>query len=355
MSEPFSVGLVVIARDAEGTIGRLIGSCRPWIESVLVLDTGSQDETEAVARSLGARVERMDWHDDFSAARNAALSLAAADWHLVLDSDEWLVEGGEFLLTLRGARPDYVGQVHLFDHFGGQDTNPETSHHWISRLLPGHVRYQGRVHEQPVHLLPVLRTPLSVGHDGYLPAELAKKRGRNRRLLEAALLDDPGDPYLMYQLGKDANVYQEHEIADRWLQAALSRADAQAPWRMDLVVRLLETLTRLGRFQEGSRVAEEQAMACSESPDFHFAVGNLWLASTAADPQGATTLLERAERSWRQCLFLGERPHISGAVQGRGSHLAAFNLALVLEGTGRPEDASTLRRQYGLSDRALLG
>ena len=78
MPKRFSVCLVVIARDAEGTIGRLIGSCRPWIESVLVMDTGSQDNTETVARDHGARVERMTWNDDFSEARNAALSLASA-------------------------------------------------------------------------------------------------------------------------------------------------------------------------------------------------------------------------------------------------------------------------------------
>jgi hypothetical protein len=319
------------------------------------MDTGSQDNTETVARDHGARVERMTWNDDFSEARNAALSLASGDWHLVLDSDEWLAGGGEFLSALSDTPPGFVGQVHLTDYFGGQNKKPETAHHWISRLLPGHVRYQGRVHEQPVHHLPVNRTPLSVGHDGYQPEELAKKRGRNRRLLEAAMLADPEDPYLMYQMGKDANVYQEHELADRWLRAALLKVDGQAPWRVDLVVRLLETLTRLGRFQEASQVTQREATACSRSPDFHFAVGNLLLASTATDPKGTATLLARAEHAWRQCLLLGERPDISGAVRGRGSDLAAFNLALVLEGTGRVEEASALRRQYSLSDQKLLG
>jgi NAD(P)-dependent dehydrogenase (short-subunit alcohol dehydrogenase family) len=49
------------------------------------------------------------------AARNAALDLAAADWHLVLDADEWLIEGGEFLRQLRHIPPEFVGQVQLLD------------------------------------------------------------------------------------------------------------------------------------------------------------------------------------------------------------------------------------------------
>jgi len=56
-----------------------------------VLDTGSTDDTVLRARACGATVPHFDWCDDFAAARNAALDHASADWHLVLDADEWLV------------------------------------------------------------------------------------------------------------------------------------------------------------------------------------------------------------------------------------------------------------------------
>jgi hypothetical protein len=353
--EVFSVGLVVIARNEEHRIARLLGSLVHRVEAVLVLDTGSDDRTAEQARRYGARVADYAWDEDFSAARNTALNLASADWHLVLDADEWLIDGGEFLEQLRHTSPDFVGQILLEDHGATDGTNAGTTRNWLSRLLPGHVRYQGRIHEQPVHQLPVRRTPLRVGHDGYSPQALAAKRGRNRRLLERALEEQPEDAYLMYQLGKDASVYAEHTLADRWFRTAWPRVALQAPWRTDLLVRWLATLKHLGRHAEGARLAEAETLTSAHSPDFHFTVGDLMLDWTAAAPESALQLLGQAEQAWRRCLEIGEQPDQPGAVQGRGSHLAAFNLALVLEGTGRGAEAAELRRRFGLSTGRLLG
>jgi glycosyltransferase involved in cell wall biosynthesis len=349
------VTLVVIAKDSAVTLSRLLKSTENWIDHTLILDTGSVDRTREVAAQSGARVEVLPWNDDFSAARNTALDLAAADWHLVLDADEWLIDGGEFLRKLRHTPPSFAGQVLLEDQFEVGHSGAATAANWLSRLLPGHVRYQGRVHEQPVHSLPVRRTPLRIGHDGYKPEALAAKRGRNRRLLELALQEQPGDAYLMYQLGKDASVYTEHTLADRWFRAAWPRLTLQTPWRTDLLVRWLATLKHLGRHAEGARLAETEALSSAHSPDFHFAVADLMLDWTASAPASALDLLRQAEWSWRRCLEIGEQPDQPGAVHGRGSHLAAFNLALVLEGTGRAQEAQALRRQYGLAPGRLLG
>jgi glycosyltransferase involved in cell wall biosynthesis len=350
----FRVALVVIARNEERRIGRLLDSLRSKLEAMVVLDTGSDDATADQARMHGARVAHQAWTDDFSAARNAALDLASADWHLVLDADEWLIDGGGFLEQLRHTPPDFVGQILLEDDGATEGTTSGTTRNWLSRLLPGHVRYQGRIHEQPVHQLPVRRTPLRVGHDGYSAEALDAKRGRNRRLLERALEEQPEDAYLMYQLGKDASVYAEHALADRWFRAAWPRVALQASWRTDLLVRWLSTLKHLGWHAEGARLAETEALTSNHSPDFHFAVGDLMLDWTAGAPASAQQLLDLAERSWRRCLQLGDRPEQSGAVQGRGSHLAAFNLALVLEGTGRSAEAANLRQRFGLPTKPLL-
>ncbi|MDE2147969.1 MAG: glycosyltransferase, partial [Burkholderiales bacterium] len=107
--------LVVIARDEAPRIARLLDSVAPWVDQMLVLDTGSRDDTPAIARQRGAQVAHFDWCDDFAVARNAALVAAAADWHLVLDADEWLVEGGPALSALRQQAPEFVGAVLLED------------------------------------------------------------------------------------------------------------------------------------------------------------------------------------------------------------------------------------------------
>jgi hypothetical protein len=355
MSHASTIALVVICRDAEESLARLLNTVTGLVDKTAVMDTGSLDQSVEVASQSGALVGQMTWPDDFSAARNAALELASADWHLVLDADEWLIDGGEFLEQLRHTPPDYVGQILLEDHGATDGTTSGTARNWLSRVLPGHVRYQGRIHEQPVHQLPVRRTPLRIGHDGYKPEALAAKRGRNRRLLELALQEQPEDAYLMYQLGKDASVYGEHTLAHEWFQAAWPGVSAQAPWRTDLMVRWLASLKHLGQHQAAVHLIAKADPQLSDSPDFHFTVGDLMLDWTATAPHRAPALLEHAERAWRRCLEIGERPDQTGAVHGRGSHLAAFNLALVLEGTGRMEEAAALRRRFKLSTSPLLG
>jgi glycosyltransferase involved in cell wall biosynthesis len=341
---PYRLGLVVIARNEAGRIERLLGSAAPWVDHMLVLDTGSTDATPALAATCGAQVEHIPWSNDFSAARNAALDLSPADWHLVLDADEWLIDGGQALAALRHSTPDFVGALQFVDQFFDGQSRHETT--WLSRVWPGALRFQGRIHEQVTHDLPVRRLAVQIGHDGYLPDSLKAKAGRNRILLQADLQDRPDDAYLWYQLGKDWSVYDDYAQAE----IAFARADAldgaAHGWWMDLVVRRLFGFKKLKRHAEGLEFAQLQLARCSDFPDYFFALGDLLLDLAADQPEHASTLLPMMQDAWTRCLVIGERPDLSGAVVGRGSYLAAHNLALALELVGRGDEALVLRLRH---------
>ena len=339
---PWRVALVVIARDEGPRIARLLNSVAPWVDEMLVLDTGSVDDTAAVAGHAGARVASFAWCDDFAAARNAALAHAAADWHVVLDADEWLLEGGAALAALRQTEPSFVGAVRVDD----QGAAAGVVHDWISRVLPGPVRYRGRVHEQPQHGMSVCQLPVVVGHDGYTPERLAAKRGRNRALLQAELQAAPDDAYLWYQLGKDHAVYGEHEAAISALAKAETLREPGSPWRHDLTTRCLFALKVLGLHAQALDHAEQRMADSAGSPDFFFALGDVMLDWAAERPDRATHLLPLAEAAWQRCLLLGECPELPGGVQGRGSFLAAHNLAVLYDGLGQPARAAALRLQH---------
>ena len=66
--------LVMIVRDEARCLERCLASARPWVDGIVVLDTGSVDATVEIARRHGARVAHFEWIDDFAAARNAALA-----------------------------------------------------------------------------------------------------------------------------------------------------------------------------------------------------------------------------------------------------------------------------------------
>lgn len=83
---------VVIAKDEGDRIGRCVASLADVCADVLVLDSGSVDDTAAVATARGARVVQQAWLG-FAAQKNAAIAQATQPWVMLLDADEWLGDG----------------------------------------------------------------------------------------------------------------------------------------------------------------------------------------------------------------------------------------------------------------------
>jgi glycosyltransferase involved in cell wall biosynthesis len=340
-----SLALVMIARDEARCIERCLRSAAAWVDELWVLDTGSVDDTAALARCCGARVVSWAWRDDFAAARNAALALTACDWRLVLDADEWIGSDADALQAWRQDATPRIGLLRVASLIDGGPGGVQQSPSWIPRLLPRSVGYRGRVHEQPVSALPRHRLALQVLHDGYLPEQMARKGERNHRLLQQALQLDGADPYLLYQLGKDHEVHGRFADAAPYYSQALLQVDARALWRHDLVLRQMFTLKKLCRFEQAMTLAAEEMPHWAHSPDFYFTLGDLLLDWAAAQPQQAPALLPLIESSWRRALDIGENPALPDTVQGRGSYLAAHNLAVLFDGLGDAVQARVWREQ----------
>lgn len=331
----YSTAAILIARNEARCVARALRSIRPWVDHVVLLDTGSTDDTVAIARSEGAVVSSFTWINDFSAARNAALSLSPTDWHIVIDADEMLAHGGEHLQALRGQAPNFIGRVEQLNAFEQSDQQGASSRthfasSWLPRILPAGVRYEGKVHEQPVSDLPRIDLAIQIAHDGYLPHQMDLKGDRNLRLLESALEMTPNDPYLRYQLGK------EHDVAERFGEACHHYVKAlqlvplcearQWPWRHDLILRALFALKSTGQVRAAIDLANVEMPLWHDSPDFHFVLADLLLEFATMHPDKGPTLIPLMKKTWLKCLQIGERPDLEGAVHGRGSYLAQYNL-----------------------------
>lgn len=94
MTVPISA--VIIVKDGERHLARVLAALAPCAE-ILVLDSGSGDGTEAIARSAGARFERQDFLG-FGPQKNKAVALATHDWILSVDADEVLDDAGRLAL-----------------------------------------------------------------------------------------------------------------------------------------------------------------------------------------------------------------------------------------------------------------
>ena len=206
------LSLSMIVRDEEARIEACLRSVKGFVDEMVLLDTGSVDNTIAVAEAYGAHVERMDWPGDFAPARNAALELVKGDWVLVLDADEELRSEAIPQLIALMAQPVVV-VINLLRHVLGAAMAPYSN---VSRLFRRHpeIRWSkpyhsmidesvdGLLQEEPGWRIANCTEPALL-HEGYRPDLLAgsDKAARLRQSMESWLNDQPNDPYACAKLG----------------------------------------------------------------------------------------------------------------------------------------------------------
>ncbi|MDD5649602.1 MAG: glycosyltransferase [Candidatus Nanoarchaeia archaeon] len=86
------LSVCMIVKNEQDCLGRCLESIKNVANEIIIVDTGSTDNTIKIAKQYGAKIYHFAWIDDFSAARNFSLEKATQPWTLVLDADEMISE-----------------------------------------------------------------------------------------------------------------------------------------------------------------------------------------------------------------------------------------------------------------------
>ena len=211
------ISACVIVKNEEKNIGRWLASMQACADELVVVDTGSTDRTQELAKAAGARLFSFAWRDDFAAAKNFALEQARGRWILFLDADEYFtpetVTHVRPLLRRMERRLDVAGilcrltNIDLDD--GGRLTTAVVQLRMF-RNLRG-LRYQGAIHETltiPEGKTLELTKEVEIYHTGYSRSIVQAKLVRDLALLERRIAAGQHEPmddrYLMdihYGLG----------------------------------------------------------------------------------------------------------------------------------------------------------
>ena len=183
-----------IVRDDAVHLKKSIESLRSQVDELIVLDTGSQDDTVHAAEAYGAAVYHWAWQDDFAAARNAALAHVTGDWIIFIDADEYFsLETRDHLRAVIEEADHTGGEVLLIPWHNIDETTGETL---LDSYAPRIFRrregrhYVGRIHEELRNAddtVPSIRmiaaSLLSLVHTGYSALLTREKGERNLRIL----------------------------------------------------------------------------------------------------------------------------------------------------------------------------
>lgn len=209
-----SIGMIV--KNEADKLEATLQALRPLRDAVpcelIIADTGSTDETLAIAKEYGDKVFSLEWENDFAKARNATLVKATGEWFFFLDADEILREHQElakFLLMPQSKQYQTI-MVPIYNITSEKENN--WNMFWVGRIFrrsPG-VFFKGKIHEQPTAMAPffTLRTT-NLYHTGYDNENLdlmAKKSARNLATIEEILQESntPMEKAKAYLDGADA-------------------------------------------------------------------------------------------------------------------------------------------------------
>jgi len=251
-----TLSLAMIVKDEAANLPRCLASVRGLVDEVVVVDTGSTDDTVAIAKSFQAHVHPFPWIDDFSAARNESLRHCRGDWVLILDADEAIdpqdhgiirsvldqKAPSAFNLVLRNYLLD--GNQACMDVFpqpndGAYALGADFPYHAdapglrLCRLSPD-LAFEGRIHEAlaPYFLqrkLPIGALRATIHHFGKVDlAREAEKKVAYLRMAEAQVEAHPRSPQAWL------NLLVQAALGAQWSRAvaageAFLRLETHAP------------------------------------------------------------------------------------------------------------------------------
>jgi len=103
------ISLCMIVSDEGEEIREFFTLVTPWVDEIIVVDTGVSREVIEVVKEFGAKVVYHPWEDDFSRVRNRSLAEASYEWIVVLDADEYMTKEGLSYLRVLTTSEEYQG------------------------------------------------------------------------------------------------------------------------------------------------------------------------------------------------------------------------------------------------------
>lgn len=144
------ISVCMIVKNEEDVLARCLNCVKQFADEIIIVDTGSKDQTKTIARTFTTNVFDFTWCDDFSKARNFAFDKATKDFKMWIDADDVILD--EDIQKIKGLKKRLTSDVDIvlmkyhtaFDKHG----NP-TFTYYRERLInaKSHLSWQGVIHE----------------------------------------------------------------------------------------------------------------------------------------------------------------------------------------------------------------
>ena len=263
--EKNDLALCMVVKNEEVNLFAFLFKYHSFFDQIVIVDTGSSDNTRKVAALFGAEVHRIPWPKSFADARNFAKSKCSTRWLMTCDPDEDIdphhftqlyqmleAPAHAWIFQIVNFKPD--GSVFYSDNVRLVRNIPEI--YWTYRV---HENITQSVQENN---LKAMMAPFKIKHYGYLKAaEIGARKGKQyTRLLKKDLRQFPDSGLLHFHA---AFSHFEHGQDEKGLQS-LTHALALKP---DLFIASKELGLR--HLDQAARYLEQAAKSIPTDHYFH--------------------------------------------------------------------------------------
>ena len=277
------IGLHMIVKNGGEMLNHCLNSVRDLVDEIIIVDTGSEDQSISIAESFGAKILQATWENNFSKARNLSIAHAKTDWIVYLDADE-IFQGNARELRERLRNSDREGYWIDVESLNGSLPYEKVVHQSLRlfRSKPN-LYFKGAIHEDIVpsllnhgsQLHSFDKLDAKIIHLGYLPEfnQGNIKLQRNIHILEEALKQDTENHYYQYHLGV---AYTQkgirHEGIDL-MEQALKNSDLDLSYRPAIVKDLAQAWITAEDYSAAQELLEKEKKHYPDYPDLYYLSG----------------------------------------------------------------------------------
>lgn len=224
------ISSVYIIKNEEKNIEKSIQSIKNICDEIIIVDTGSTDNSIQICKDLGCKVYNYKWENDFSKARNYAISLCSNEIIIFLDADEFFTKplGREDKNMIEEYFNKDIDVVGIFETDIDKTTGEQHCTHYAYKIIKNNLKYKGTIHEyvfnESRELKAHLTNEMQLLHTGYSADVSRSKVERNLEILELIKNKSTMD---YFYLGRENLSLGNYEEADKNLDLFFSAEDCE--------------------------------------------------------------------------------------------------------------------------------
>jgi len=274
----------MIVKNEEAFLSPCLESVKDAVDEIIIVDTGSTDNTREIARKMGAKVFEFPWTNDFSAARNESIRRATGHYILWLDADDRIdPEEIEKLRQIKSRLSPYRPRAYYFI-IQSHALQEGVASFYQMRLFPKKpgVLFEGRVHEQVAFSLqrlgiPFEYLPMRIRHTGYNDLTAIKSKfERNWAILEADIEKNPNDLINRYYGARTLGGLGRYQEAIEYIQKITENPTIQRkekPFYLQSAILLGQFYLKLNLFSQAKLLFHKLVIEYPDDPTVQYELG----------------------------------------------------------------------------------